>query len=143
MKQPASASLSERDRQLIENLGKKYEEAMNKNDAAAVAALFAEDAVQVAPEGLFFGRQAIEKRYADGFESGHFSDNIHKSNQLHGIGDVAWSVGEWSCTVETESDPIHLKGYRSSVYVRDGDDWKIRVSSFNIPPPSDTPAQTK
>jgi uncharacterized protein (TIGR02246 family) len=139
MKKQESTPLNEGDRKLIESLGKKYEEAMNKNDAAAVAALFAEDAVQVAPEGLFFGRQAIEKRYADGFESGIFSDNIRKSNELNGIGDVAWSVGEWSCTVETEDGPVHLKGYRSSMYVRDGDDWKIRVSTFNIPPPPDKP----
>jgi uncharacterized protein (TIGR02246 family) len=48
-------------------LSMKEEEAFNRNDAGAVAALFTEDAVLVAPEGLFFGRQAIEKRYADVF----------------------------------------------------------------------------
>jgi ketosteroid isomerase-like protein len=37
----------------------KEEEAFNRNDAGAVAALFTEDAVLVAQEGLFFGREAI------------------------------------------------------------------------------------
>ena len=38
----------------IRALDMKYDEAFNKNDAAAVAARFTEDAVQVAPEGVFF-----------------------------------------------------------------------------------------
>jgi uncharacterized protein (TIGR02246 family) len=46
----------------------KLDEAYNKNDAAAVAALFTEDAVLVAPDGRFSGRQDIEKRYADIFQ---------------------------------------------------------------------------
>jgi len=36
--------------------GKKYDEAYNQSDAAALAALFTEDAVLVTPEGLFSGR---------------------------------------------------------------------------------------
>ena len=72
--QQTSTSVSEQDHQQIEDLiAKKLEEACNKNknDAAAVAAIFTEDAVQVAPEGLFSGRQAIEKRYADVFQRTH------------------------------------------------------------------------
>ena len=52
----------------------KEDEAFNKNDAAALAALFTEDAVYVVPEGLFSGRQAIEKRYAGMFKRSHLSD---------------------------------------------------------------------
>ena len=46
-------------------LGLKLDEAYNKNDASAVAALFTEDGVLVVQDGMFCGRQAIEKRYAD------------------------------------------------------------------------------
>jgi uncharacterized protein (TIGR02246 family) len=53
---------------VINVLGMKVDEAYNKNDAGAVAALFTEDAVLVAPDGMFYGRQAIEKRYADTFQ---------------------------------------------------------------------------
>jgi hypothetical protein len=49
-------------------LSLKLDEAYNKNDASAVAALFTEDAVLVAPDGMFSGRQDIEKRYADTFQ---------------------------------------------------------------------------
>jgi hypothetical protein len=39
-------------------LGMKYDEAYNKNDAAALAALFAEDAVVVTDTGPIYGREA-------------------------------------------------------------------------------------
>ena len=44
------------------------DEAYNKNDAAAVAAFFTEDALLVEPDGMFSGRQNIERRYADTFQ---------------------------------------------------------------------------
>jgi ketosteroid isomerase-like protein len=48
--------------QQIRAAAKKYDEAFSKNDAPALA-LFTEDVVQVAPEGVFYGREAMEKRY--------------------------------------------------------------------------------
>ena len=69
--QQTSASVSEQDRQQIDAFGNKIAEAFNKNDATAVAALWTEDAVWVTPEGVFSGRQAIEKRYADIFQRWH------------------------------------------------------------------------
>jgi uncharacterized protein (TIGR02246 family) len=56
------------DPQIIEKVnavGKKYDEAMNNNDAAAVAALYTEDAVFVTDTGPLYGRQAIEKQFAE------------------------------------------------------------------------------
>jgi hypothetical protein len=47
--------------QEIRSLATKYDEAFNKQDPAAVAALYTEDAVYVAHHGTFHGRQAIEK----------------------------------------------------------------------------------
>jgi hypothetical protein len=46
----------------------ELEEAFKKNDASAIAALFTEDGILVASDGMFTGRQAIEKRYADIFQ---------------------------------------------------------------------------
>src|ERR1700738_1285046 len=61
-------------RQQIEAALTKFDEAYNKNDAAAPAApaaLFAQDAVEVwygaSEGGLASGQQAIEKRYATEF----------------------------------------------------------------------------
>ena len=41
---------------------KTHTDALDKNDAAAVAANFTEDAVSVEQDGPAFGREAIEKR---------------------------------------------------------------------------------
>ena len=49
-------------------LHQALDEAYNKNDAAAVAAFFTEDALLVEPDGMFSGRQNIERRYADTFQ---------------------------------------------------------------------------
>src|SRR5580704_14004763 len=49
-------------------LAEKQSEAFTNKDPAAVAALFTEDAVLVAPDGMFSGRQAIEKRYEGTFQ---------------------------------------------------------------------------
>ena len=42
------------------DLHRKLDEAYDKNDAAAVALLFTEDGLFVAPDGMFSGRQNIE-----------------------------------------------------------------------------------
>jgi hypothetical protein len=57
-------------------LGKKIHEAWSKNDAAALAATYTEDAVLVHDTGPVYGREAIEKHYADLFKQVHFSNNI-------------------------------------------------------------------
>jgi uncharacterized protein (TIGR02246 family) len=62
------------DSQIIEQLNafaEKYDEAVNNNDDAAIAALYTEDAVFVSDRGPIYGRQAIEKWYADAFQGWH------------------------------------------------------------------------
>jgi Domain of unknown function (DUF4440) len=55
-------------------LSGKLDDAYNNKDAEAAAALFTEDAVLVTPDGMVFGRQAIEKRYADTFQRWPITD---------------------------------------------------------------------
>ena len=54
--------------------GKKFNEAENNNDAAALAALFTEDAVFVTDTGSGYGRQASEKGVADDFQEWRHSN---------------------------------------------------------------------
>src|SRR5689334_11544598 len=60
---------------------KRFDEACNNNDAAAIAAFFTEDAVLVAETGPVCGRKAIEKSFVDLFQKWRVSNHIRKRDQ--------------------------------------------------------------
>jgi ketosteroid isomerase-like protein len=77
-------------------LAEKQSEAFTNKDAAAVAALFTEDGVLVAPDGMFSGRQAIEKRYEGTFQRWPLTlFNDLRDCHLKAIDNAVWSFGEW------------------------------------------------
>ena len=108
-------------------LGLKVEEAFKKNDASAIAALFTEDGILVASDGMFSGRQAIEKRYADIFQRWPITTFSGQRYQLNAIDNAVWSVGEWWSTIQSETGPKFEGGYWSAIYIHEGEDWKIRL----------------
>ena len=132
-------------RQQLEAKIKRYDEAMNKNDAGSVAAFFTEDAVLVTNQGPISGREAIEKHFTDVFQKYRFINHTSKADQYspHVIGTAGnemWSSGEWSLTLQEKTgNPIPLKGYWSEVYVREGDAWKVRMRMWNITPVEHNP----
>ena len=117
---------------------KAHTDALDKNNAAAVAANFTEDAVNVEQDGPTFGREAIEKLWADRFQKVHFSNNLvtvdEDSPHIIGTdGKQMWATGGWSATIKGENfGPTQIKGYWS--VIREGDDWKIRNLTFNVTP---------
>jgi uncharacterized protein (TIGR02246 family) len=124
-------------------LGMKYDEAYNKHDAAALAALFTEDAVVATPQGLFLGRQAIEESYTEVFQQWHPTNYIGQADQLNASGNEAWIVGQWWTTLQIQNGPVFVRGYWSALFVREGDAWKIRMSTSNQTPPQISPAETR
>ena len=129
-------------------LAGKYDKAENSNDAAAVAALFTEDAVFVTPQGPIVGREAIEKQYAEWFKGGHISNNTTtydpNSFQIAGTADTIAFSGGWSQTVEpVNGKPFQQEGRWLAIDTRGSDGWKIWKLAFNITPPPAAPAETK
>ncbi|MBW0000286.1 MAG: SgcJ/EcaC family oxidoreductase [Verrucomicrobia bacterium] len=134
--------------QQIRALSIKYDEAFNNNDAAALAALYMEDAVEVTDTGPIYGREAIEKHFADVFKQVHVTNHLGEGDQysphIIGPGNEIWANGEWSLTFQGKSGgPIQAKGYWSAIDTREGDTWKIRMLTWNVTPPPPAPAQTK
>jgi hypothetical protein len=54
---------------------KNEDKAYTNNDAAALAALYTEDAIEVTDQGPIYGREAIEKHYADLFKQVHLASD--------------------------------------------------------------------
>jgi ketosteroid isomerase-like protein len=114
---------------------REYEKRFNKHDWVAVAALCTEDAIQIGPEGPVCGREAIEKKYADLFQRLRPTNIVCTVDQVSAIGNVSWNSGGWSCTLEGESGPVPIKGYRLDILIRDGDVWKECISCSTLATP--------
>ena len=120
--------------QQIHTLAQKYDEAINKHDPAAVAALYTQDAVRVTAlnNGTFHGRQAIEKAYARyDFGLWQVSNYFTNVNRINAVGNEVRSTGTWSSVFDRlgGNQRRPAGGYCSWVIVRDGDTWKIRRDS--------------
>jgi hypothetical protein len=110
-----------------------------------VVALFTEDAVLVTADGVFAGRQDIEKRYADAFQRSPISDFVCSQERYHlnAIDNAAWSAGEWRSAFQSQTGPGFAWSYWSALYVPDGDAWKIRLltlTQYQALPPKANPA---
>jgi uncharacterized protein (TIGR02246 family) len=118
--------------QQIRALASNFDAACNRNDAAAVAALYTNDGVTVLPwGGGFHGRQAIEKGFAGVFQSWHPTNQISKFDRLRAAGNEVRSNGRWShTTYETGGAPSNRVGSFVWIIVREGDTWKIRKGTF-------------
>ena len=111
-------------RQQIEAVNMKYDEAYSKGDAAAIVARYTQDAVEVwgwASGGVASGWQAIEERYKM-----RFGTLSRKLVQVYAIGNDICAISEFSHVYRQGS-----KGYSVTIYVREGDDWKIRMDYVN------------
>jgi uncharacterized protein (TIGR02246 family) len=119
----------------IEASFKEGDKAFNNNDAAAVAAFYTEDAIFLTTRGPVYGRQAIEKWYANMFKAVHPKNYSFKTFQMIGTADNILSIGEWDETLHGKNgEAIQAKGYSSLLLVREGDGWKMRVDAWNATP---------
>ena len=118
------------------DLHRKLDEAYDKNDAAAVAVLFTEDGLFVAPDGMFSGRQDIESRHAETFQRSPIIDfNCSRERRhLDAIDNAVWSAGQWASTSQSQTGPLFVWGCWTAIYVREGDAWKFRMLTLSEHP---------
>ena len=113
-------------RQQIEAANMKLGEARNKYDAAATAAFYEQNAVQVwqwAESGRpAVGQKAIEERWhleIVSTRAAGVSECTSELVQMCAIGDEISATWRFTCG--------RWNGYNIKIYVRDADTWKIRV----------------
>jgi uncharacterized protein (TIGR02246 family) len=98
--------------QQIRALETKFDEAYNKNDAPAVAALYTEDAFYGTPHGGFHGRQAIEEDYArHSFQDYHSNNLFITVDRAIAVGNEVHATGRWSVTYQPQGGGT-IKGRR-------------------------------
>ena len=119
---PASPQIA----QQLDVINRQLDEAFNKHDAAAIAALFTTNATLVAPSGTFSGRDGIEKYFTEVFQRFNPSDQLTKISDVYAFADDLCGIGGRSVTVNSGRQ-IQGGGYLIRVYTRVRDTWKIRV----------------
>ena len=112
-----------------------YVESFNKQDAAGLAALYAEGGILVNPTGP---QPNLVKYYETAFKAG--------INRVEVSVDQAWSlgsetllgIGKYRVTGKDQSGaPIESPGLWTATYVREGGKLKIRMlNAFPQPPPA-------
>jgi ketosteroid isomerase-like protein len=130
-------------------LSKKTDESYNSGDAAALATLYMEDALLLTNTGPIYGRESIEKHFAEVFQKVHFSKHLDERDQssphiIGTTGNESWSNGKWSLTYQVkDGNPVELTGYWLEVYLLEDGTWKKRVDAWNVTPapaPTATPS---
>ena len=125
-------------RQVVETIDKTLNDAQDKGDAAAFAAVFADNAILVTNTGPLNGKKAIEESYTNLFKTTQFSNSTATidPDSPHSISPTAmWVTGVWSATAKGANwGPVEIKGHWGSIKTLDGDTWKILMETWNVVP---------
>jgi len=114
--------------QQIHALAAKSNEQFKKQDPAALAALYTEDAVWDTYHGKFRGRQQIEKNFADwDFKRWKMHNWVTTISRVTRVGNEVRATGNWY----TDLDGGYDKGHCTWILVREGDTWRIRRETMS------------
>jgi uncharacterized protein (TIGR02246 family) len=124
-------------RQQIERIAAAYVENWNKHDAAGIAALYTKDGVQVTGSAVKSGTQEIEQAYQSAIKT-FPQHNGQTIEQILPLGnDAVIRIGQFHLSGEGQNGPTKLDGRYTTVDVREGGTWKIRLlTGVPIPPPA-------
>ena len=127
---PARAGLSEADYQRCAALHDRFNEARAHQDADAMAAVFAHDAVRVTPDGVFQGRDAIRRNLETVITIGLHDFTSERTMSRH-EGDLLFDAGTWHAKL----GEVLLQGYYSALLTCAGDHQEILEETTNVAAP--------
>jgi uncharacterized protein (TIGR02246 family) len=125
-------------RQSIEGLMAAWESAALAGDAAALAAIYAEDAVLQPPNApKAVGRAAIQAALTEMLAATPFTaiDIVSDGFEVSASGDIAWAHGSYTSTNTVNGAPYEDTGKWLSVYENYDGQWSHVADTWN----SDTP----
>ena len=129
---PATAqpSVSAIDYQRCEELQDRFNEARNRQDTQAMAAVFAEDAIRVTPDGIFQGRDAIRRNLQSLVTAGLRDFTSQRVVSRH-EGELLFDAGEWHAKLGV----VALHGYYSALLQCGGGYPEILEETTNVAAP--------
>jgi len=120
-------------RTVVSGLNSSWNEAFNKGDASAVAALYGERATLSAGDGkTLVGRSEIEKLFK-GFIDGGVHEHTIDIVEVYGNGDFAYEVARWSAKGRAkDGKEAGFGGVLTNVFERGTDGkWKSMSHVWN------------
>jgi uncharacterized protein (TIGR02246 family) len=123
-------------RQAIEQGNARFVEAYKAGDAAAIAALYSEDARMLPPDATeVAGRQAIQQLWQSWLDSG-LKDLTLEAVDVEASGDLAYEVGKFSIQAPAANNTMATAtGNYLVVWKRaEGGDWQLHVDTWNDAP---------
>ena len=123
-------------RQAIEAINKQWEDAVKRGDAAAIAALYTEEARVLPQDGpTLVGREAIQNFQQSYIDAG-FNDFRLTTLEVGVVRDLAYEIGEYALTIQPEEgEAIRDQGKYVVVWKRENGEWKLDVNIWNSSPP--------
>jgi uncharacterized protein (TIGR02246 family) len=136
---PATEEMDvEKVRMALEEANVKFGEVVRQGDAAALAALYTDDATLLPPDiEMIQGKQGIEGFWSGGFQMG-IKDAVLTTVDVFGSGDLAYEIGKFTLKIQPEGqEPIEQKGKYVVVWKKTADgSWKLHVDIFNYTLPA-------
>ena len=127
-----AAPLADEDLAAIAALGQAYNAAVLAGDAAAITALYTEDATEMPPHMVARqGRAAIQQGY-EGMPL--MTTFTMTSSETEGFGELAYERGTWTATMEMEGmeQPYQDAGKYLVVCEKQADgSWLMKVAMWN------------
>lgn len=119
--------------QQFEAAAEQFDAAFNKHDGAAVAGLFANDAVLVPPGPTASGKPAIQGAFQAAFTNGNSSNHKTITDQIQAIGPAVWAIGSWSENHQgSDGRSEQQNGNWAAVSVEEGGAWKLQMLTWNV-----------
>lgn len=118
----------------IQKIADAYVKAALAGDAKALAAMYAEDAIEMPPDQPpVKGRAAIETYFQKQFSAMKPSEFTVTHIEARTMGDTGYDVGTYQQTVAMPGAkaPMKMSGKFTVVLKRVGGDWKIAYAIYN------------
>ena len=120
-------------RQAVESGNAKWMAAFNQGDAAAVAALYTDNAILMPPNsGMVEGRQGVQDFWQGAIQSG-LKGAALTTVSVQVSGETAYEIGKFSLSVYAEDkEPQAISGKYVVVWKKASDGmWKLHVDIWN------------